>query len=67
MNALAHLRPDAPGSPDLALLFAAVEAFPESLAIVGAGIVLYTNPAWAKCSSMKVHSSLWRIWKNNPS
>jgi PAS domain S-box-containing protein len=32
----------------MALLFAAVQVFPESLAIVEAGVVLYANPAWAQ-------------------
>ena len=48
MSAIVQLRAEAPGSPDLALLFAAVQAFPESLAIVEAGVVLYGNPAWAR-------------------
>ncbi len=48
MSAIAQLRAEAPGSPDLALLFAAVQVFPESLAMVEAGVVLYANPAWAR-------------------
>jgi PAS domain S-box-containing protein len=48
VSAIAQLRAEAPGSPDLALLFAAVQAFPESLAMVEAGVVLYANPAWAR-------------------
>lgn len=48
MSAILQLRAEAPGSPDLALLFAAVQAFTESLAIVEAGVVLYANPAWAR-------------------
>jgi len=46
MNAIASLRPDNAGSPDPALLWAAVEALPESLAIVASGLVIYANPAW---------------------
>ena len=38
---------DAPGTPDPALLLAAVQAFPESLAIVAGGSIVYANPAWA--------------------
>jgi signal transduction histidine kinase len=48
MNALTHLRRLSPGTPDPALLFAAVEACQESLAIVDAGMMLYANPAWAR-------------------
>jgi two-component system cell cycle sensor histidine kinase/response regulator CckA len=48
MNALIQLRSDSPGSPALALLLAAFQALPESLAIVEDGLVLYANPAWAQ-------------------
>ena len=48
MSAIVQLRTDRPGSPDLALLSAAVQAFPESLAIVEAGVLLHANPAWAR-------------------
>ena len=48
MNAITQLRPDSPGSPDLLLFFAAVEAFPGSLAVVYSGVVIYANPAWAQ-------------------
>ena len=48
MNALTQLQPQSSGSLDLALLFDAVEVFPESLAIVEAGVLVYTNPAWAQ-------------------
>src|SRR2546428_788697 len=48
MNAITQLRPDSPGSPDLLLFFAAVEAFPGSLAVVDSGVVIYANPAWAQ-------------------
>ena len=46
MNAIAQLRPNSPGSPDPAVLLAAVQASPESLAIVAAGRIVYANPAW---------------------
>jgi len=46
LSALTQLRPDS-SSPDLTLLFAAIQAFPGSLAVVDSGIVLYANPAWA--------------------
>jgi len=42
------MSPNRSGSPDLAVLFAAVEAFPGSLAVVESGVVLYANPAWAR-------------------
>jgi len=48
VSAIAQLQAEAPGSPDLALLLAAVQAFTESLAIIEAGVVLYANPAWAR-------------------
>jgi two-component system cell cycle sensor histidine kinase/response regulator CckA len=48
VSAITQLRPDHPGSPDVGLLFAAVQAFPESLAIIDAGVLLYANPAWAQ-------------------
>jgi two-component system cell cycle sensor histidine kinase/response regulator CckA len=48
VSAIAQSWSDSPGSPDLALLLAAVQAFPESLAIMEAGVVLYANPAWAQ-------------------
>ena len=43
-----QLRPESSGPPDLALLLAAVQVFPESLAMVEAGVVLYANSAWAR-------------------
>jgi two-component system, cell cycle sensor histidine kinase and response regulator CckA len=46
MNAIAQLRPKNNGSPDPVLLTAAVQAFPESPAIVKSGIIVYANPAW---------------------
>ena len=46
MNAIAAPRPDSAGSPDPALLLAAVQALPESLAIVSSGLMVYANPAW---------------------
>jgi two-component system, cell cycle sensor histidine kinase and response regulator CckA len=48
MNALTQLRSDSPGSPALAVLLAAFQTLPESLAIVEDGLVLYANPAWAQ-------------------
>ncbi len=44
--AIAQLRPNSPGSPDPAILLAAVEAFPESLAIVAS--IAYANLAWCE-------------------
>ena len=46
MNAIAQLRPNSPGSPDPAVLLAAVQACPESLAIMASGRIVYANPAW---------------------
>ena len=46
MNAIAQLRPSNSGSPDPAVLLAAVQACPESLAIVASGHIVYANPAW---------------------
>ena len=46
MNAIAQLRPNSPGPPDPAVLLAAVQACPESLAIVASGRIVYANPAW---------------------
>ena len=48
MNALAQPRSDSSAAPDPALLYAAMEALPASLAIVEGGSVLYANPAWAR-------------------
>ncbi len=48
MSAIAQPRPSSPGSPDLAVLFAAVQALPASLAIIESGFVIYANPAWAQ-------------------
>jgi signal transduction histidine kinase len=48
LSAITQLWPDGSKSPDLALLFAAVQAFPGSLAVVDSGTVLYANPAWAQ-------------------
>jgi signal transduction histidine kinase len=48
VSAITQLRPDSSGSLDLALLLAAVEAFPGSLAVVESGIVVYVNPPWAQ-------------------
>jgi signal transduction histidine kinase len=46
MSAIAQLRRNRPASPDPAVLLAAVQAFPESLAIIASGLILYANPAW---------------------
>ncbi len=48
MNAIVPLRPNIPGSPDPAILLAAVQAFPGSLAILASGRVVYANPAWCE-------------------
>src|SRR5437868_2493272 len=48
MSAIAQRQPNSPISPDLTLLFAAVEALPTSVAIVESGFVLYANPTWAQ-------------------
>jgi hypothetical protein len=47
MSAIAHLRPRRSGSPDPALLTAAMQALSESLAIVASasGLMVYANPA----------------------
>jgi two-component system, cell cycle sensor histidine kinase and response regulator CckA len=46
MSAIAQLRPNTPGSPDPAILLAALQACPESLAIMASGRMVYANPAW---------------------
>jgi signal transduction histidine kinase len=46
MSAIAQLRRNRPASPDPAVLLAAVQAFPESLAIIASGLIVYANPAW---------------------
>ena len=48
MSAISQVWPNRSGSPDLAVVFAAVEAFPGSLAVVDSRVVLYANPAWAR-------------------
>jgi signal transduction histidine kinase len=48
VNAVTQLRFDSPGSIDPALLFAAINALPQSLAVVDSGNVLYVNLAWAQ-------------------
>ena len=53
MSAIPQLRPAPPGSPHPALLFAAVEAFPGSLAVVDSGVVVYVNPAWTRMFAFK--------------
>lgn len=44
-NAIVQLWPDRPGSTDPAVILAAVQAFPESLAIAASGVIVYANPA----------------------
>jgi two-component system cell cycle sensor histidine kinase/response regulator CckA len=46
MSAIAQLRPNSPGTPDPSVLLAAVQACPESLAIIASGRIVYANPAW---------------------
>jgi PAS domain-containing protein len=48
MSAIAQLRPRRSGSPDPAPLAAAMQALPESLAIVASasGLMVYANSAW---------------------
>jgi two-component system, cell cycle sensor histidine kinase and response regulator CckA len=46
MSAIVQLRPKSDGSPDPALLLAAIQASPESLAIISSGCIVYANPAW---------------------
>lgn len=56
-SAIAQLQPNRPGAPDPAVLLAAVQAFPESLAIVASGLVAYANPAWCEmfeCSDLQI-------------
>jgi PAS domain-containing protein len=48
VNAITQLQFDSPGSIDPALLFAAINALPQSLAVVVSGNVLYVNLAWAQ-------------------
>ena len=50
MSAIAQLRPNRSGSPDPALLTAAFQALPESMAIVAgaSGAIVYANPAWCE-------------------
>jgi signal transduction histidine kinase len=45
-NAIAQLQPNRDGSPDPALLLAAVHASHDSPAIVASGLIVYANPAW---------------------
>src|SRR5450755_4405033 len=46
MSAIAQLRPNTSETPDPAVLLAAIQALPESVAIVASGMVVYANPAW---------------------
>jgi two-component system cell cycle sensor histidine kinase/response regulator CckA len=48
MSAIAQLQPNRPEVPDPAVLLAAVQVFPESLAIVASGLIVYANPAWCE-------------------
>jgi hypothetical protein len=64
MSAIAQLRPKNNGSPDPVLLTAAFQAFPESLAIVKSGIIVYANPAWRGLFECRIRRSLWvNPWK----
>ena len=47
-SAVAQFQPESPQVPDPAVLLAAVHVFPESLAIVAAGLIVYANPAWSE-------------------
>lgn len=47
-SAIAQLQPNHPGAPDPALLAAAVDALPESLAIIASGLIVYANAAWSE-------------------
>jgi PAS domain S-box-containing protein len=53
-SAVAQLQPNRPGAPDPAVLLAAVEVFPESLAIVASGLIVYANLAW--CEMFECHN-----------
>jgi two-component system, cell cycle sensor histidine kinase and response regulator CckA len=48
MNAIVQLQQARPEAPDPALLLAAVQVLPESLAIVASGLIVYANPAWCE-------------------
>ena len=50
MSAIAQLRPGCSGSPDPALITAAFQALPESLAIEasGSGLIVYANRAFCE-------------------
>ena len=45
-SAFAQYQPYPPEVPDPAMLLAAVQVFPESLAIVASGLIVYANLAW---------------------
>src|SRR3954452_16905162 len=47
-SAAAQVQPNYPEVPDRALLLAALQVFPESLAIVAADLIVYANPAWSE-------------------
>jgi signal transduction histidine kinase len=47
-SAFAQYQPYPPEVPDPAMLLAAVQVFPESLAIVASGLIVYANPAWSE-------------------
>lgn len=56
-SAVAQLQPNRPGAPDPDVLLAAVQVFPESLAIVASGLVVYANRAWCEmfeCSELQL-------------
>ncbi len=47
-SAVVQLQPNRPGPPDPAVLLAAVQAFPEGLAIVASGLIVYANLTWCE-------------------
>ena len=57
-SAVAQLHPERPGVPDPAVLLAAVQVLPESLAIVASGLIVYANLAWCEmfeCDNLQLH------------
>ena len=56
-SAVAQFQPNRPGAPDPAVLLAAVQIFPESMAIVASGLFVYANQAWCdifECSALQL-------------
>src|SRR4051812_36006921 len=47
-SAFAQFQSNPPEVPDPAILLAAVRVFPESLAIVASGLIVYANHAWSE-------------------